>query len=526
MAVNHFRLVAELRWNLFRNSVRVPRGRVEFLSTLLIALIASVIVLGIGLVAGASAYALVLKTRALGLPVVLWPIFIFWQLGPLFMEMAGPQIDLRQLARFPVPFHVHALLHAAFRLLDPVGLISAFWLLCVWVGVTLARPAWLLPAGMLLAVFAALNLLFAGVLIAFADSLMRTRRGREAFTGALIGAGVLFQIAVYAVAPRLSPAGIRLFLKMLNQVSPPGLAAAVLGESIPRALLSAVGLALYGAAAAFAAHRQLRGLYAGEVISDSRPGRRGRALPGWRFPGLSPSLSAALEKEVRYSLGDLRTLMSMLAGPLGALIFVLGAQIVHSAALHYSLPVIYAGLLAFAALALGETAYNSFCYDGAGLYRWLLAPVPLRAAFAAKNMVVSFLMAASFALTTLFLSRAAGFSWKYVPAAGLAMAFVCLGVLGCGNLFSAWFPTRVEYGSFNARNPSGATALLGLLTKAAILGCCGLLGYAWRRWHDIWIPAIALPVLIAAAAVFYAFSLRAAPSYIERHSEKAASALS
>lgn len=399
------------------------------------------------------------------------------------------------------------------------------WLLCIWVGIGVGRPAWLVPAGLLLGVFAALNILLASVASGFADNLMRTRRGREAFTGVLIGAGVFFQVAICLILPRFSPATFRQFLKILNQVAPPGLAAAVLGPSVLAALLSAAGLALYGAVAVLAMRRQLRRLYTGEVISDSKCGRRGRGAPGWNIPGLPGPFAAALEKEIRYSARDLRTLMSAFAAPLSALIFVMVAQIVRLATQRYSLGMVYAGLLAFGALSLGEMAYNSFCYDGAGLYRWLLAPWPLRTAFAAKNVVVGFLTAISLAFTTLLLSRAPGFSWKYVPAAGLGVVFVCLAMLGCGNLFSAWFPTRVEYGSFNARNPSGATVLLGMLSKAAILGCCGLLGYAWRHRYNIWIPVIAFPVLTAAAAVFYTFSLRSAPSYVERHSEEVARAL-
>ena len=74
--------VARVRWQLFVNSLRTIRGRLEFVSHIFISLGFAIGGIG-GLVAsGAGAWYLVSRGETEWLAAILWPIFLFWQLFP------------------------------------------------------------------------------------------------------------------------------------------------------------------------------------------------------------------------------------------------------------------------------------------------------------------------------------------------------------------------------------------------------------------------------------------------------------
>src|SRR5712692_4235508 len=172
-------LVAGLRWRLFRNSLRTWRGRLEALSLVLVGSLLGFVAVAVGVGTGASAFFLLQqgKPEWIGLP--LWVVFLFWQFVPLFALATTAQFDFANLLRFPLRFSSFFLLSLVYGLFEPIAVVSLFWLLCIGVGIGVARPGalvWTLPA---LAVFAAVNVLLSRVVFSWLERWLAQRRTRE-----------------------------------------------------------------------------------------------------------------------------------------------------------------------------------------------------------------------------------------------------------------------------------------------------------------------------------------------------------
>src|SRR5689334_6754112 len=154
-------LVARLRWNLFRNSLRTMKGRLEAVSIGFVWLMMSGLIFGGGAAMGIVAYILVSHGLERFLPFLPWIVFLFWQLNPLLTAAVGVQFDFTNLLRFPLRFGSFFFLSLAYGLFEPGAVGSVVWLFCMSVGIGVARPA-LFPWALLVAgIFALMNLLLA-----------------------------------------------------------------------------------------------------------------------------------------------------------------------------------------------------------------------------------------------------------------------------------------------------------------------------------------------------------------------------
>ncbi|HEY6271234.1 MAG TPA: hypothetical protein VIX19_04470, partial [Terriglobales bacterium] len=93
------------------------------------------------------------------LDLMLWAVFLFWQLVPVLFEGYSPGLNFRELARYPVSFRLYFLLNAAYGLFDPAAITGVLWLLSIWLGILFGRPEWAPSAALLFSLFAALNIL-------------------------------------------------------------------------------------------------------------------------------------------------------------------------------------------------------------------------------------------------------------------------------------------------------------------------------------------------------------------------------
>src|SRR5205807_4903002 len=154
---SHLLLLLGVRWKLFVNSFRRQGRDFEVIVQLvgLVALGAFVLATSAGFYFGAVA--------ALGngqvwvLNLLLWAIFLVWQLGPVFFDGYSPGLSFREIARYPVSFPLYCFLNSIYGLLDPAALTSLLWLLAIWAGILLERPAWALLAAVLFLVFVVFN---------------------------------------------------------------------------------------------------------------------------------------------------------------------------------------------------------------------------------------------------------------------------------------------------------------------------------------------------------------------------------
>jgi hypothetical protein len=536
-AKHHLRLLLEVRWQIFRNSLRVKGQKLELAAQIVTAVLGSVIGLGLGLTQGAAAYLLLLKGKTFIVPLLLEFIFFGWLLGPVLLEGSSPALNFREIARYPVSFRLYYALYAAYGLLDPWALLCLLWLGCIWLGIAVARPAWAIPAAFWLLAFAAVNLLFNRVLFGFLERVMSTRRGRER----ILAVGLLFfllgNVGLYMVLPRLRKSLLHTSgeaLVSIHQALPPGLVSrGIQAESWVDITIALAGLMGYAGAAAGFLRRQLWGNYRGELFSET-PAKRWtvQMQPGWRLPFLDDASSAIFEKELRYALRNPLYLINSVVAPLLALI-VASTSTIHDEALRkvferaifvnpaFAYPMLAGCVL----LALGSQAYSCFSFDSRGFYCWLMSPIDLRRVILAKNLALGCLLALSFAAVTLLLSLARIPSLWQVVMVTAGLTFAALAMIGAGNLFSVWYPTAIEYGRISAKKVSHRALLLSVPIQAGIGGSLVLVFYGAHRWHLDWLPLVAFPLLLLVALRFYLFSLQAASKYAGLHSEEIAAQL-
>jgi hypothetical protein len=561
-SLSHLRLLAEVRWQVLRNALRTPRNKLDLAAQVLLGLIGAIIGLGLGLAITGLVYSMLLKHRSVAVGLALWFVFIFWQIGPLATEGGSPALSFSEIARYPISFQLYALLYTAYGLLDPAALLSLLWLACIWLGIALGAPQWALPAAFLFAAFALVNVLLNRVLFGFLQTLMRTRRGRERVGGALLCLLILSQFAILLL-PLFRAHKERVIARAGAVIRwfPPTLAFGALeaAKPLPRdraqggtpappggwnlAVAPLAALALYGAGAAWLLRRQLWRTYLGEITAESAaPAGAVQAEPGWKLPLLDEAMSAAIEKEARYALRDPRTLVPFAIPPLMAITAALGSQVARqglAGGREFRLSTAYLVILGYAALTLGQLAYNTLCYESHGLDRWLMAPLDLRRLFLAKNAVLGTALLLNFLLVTGFIAAGSSFANQQGARAALAgglpagqiaiaaggFAFAALVMLAAGNLFSVWFPMRIEYGTMSGKKAPAIGILLGVVAQAGISGAIALVIYGSGRWGLERLQPLAFGFLMLLGLKLYLSSLAYAAAYLGRHSEDISSAL-
>ncbi|MFZ0213923.1 MAG: hypothetical protein WAL55_14545, partial [Candidatus Acidiferrales bacterium] len=266
-------LVARLRWQLFVNSLRTIKGRLQAVSTIFIALMMSGLVFGGGIVMGIGAWALVARGEWQWLEAMLWAVFLFWQLYPIFAASVGVQFDFANLLRFPLRFGSFFALSVIYGLFDPGAVASLFWLFCMWIGLGIARPELLPWAFLVLLAYAAMNLLLGRMLLAWTEKWLARRRTREILGFVFVLVMLSFQFLGPAIQhfqhqhTRIQSNWVVMLLPVAH-VLPPGVAGSALDHALSQDLLSASAsllfLALYGAAFFWLLRARLVAQYHGE----------------------------------------------------------------------------------------------------------------------------------------------------------------------------------------------------------------------------------------------------------------------
>jgi hypothetical protein len=313
----------------------------------------------------------------------------------------------------------------------------------------------------------------------------------------------------------------------VRHISPPGLVLESLAPGTNTALAPLALLGGYLALAVFLQVRQLRAVYLGEIYAESfKVQRELKVKRGWRLPGMSESMSAIVEKELRYIRQNGR-LIVLLVNPLVLCAFLAFAG---SAKQKFAFGVsggtnllgAFAGLLA---LSVSNLSYNTFGMDGVGFGRWLLAPLPLQSVMRAKNLAQGGLMSA------VYLVGAAVILYvRHVPLdllAAVSAGFFGLLIihLGAGNLFSVYWPKRIEFAQMSSRMTSGAAgfaAFLVLLPTMAVVGLV-VLG-AWLLKLS-WLPLAAGLAGLGLSLAVYSWLTGWAVRHAEGHLEEIAGEL-
>ena len=515
-----FSAIARVRWQLFVNSLRTIRGRMEVVARgfIFFGFGMGAIIGSLGL--GFSAWYFVSSGRVDWLPLLLWPVFLFWQLFPVMASAFTENLDSSNLLRFPLTFPCYFLIRIAYGSLDPSTAMGSLWLLGMAIGIACASPALFVSAAPVLLLFAIFNILLARMFFTWVERWLAQRKTREIF-------GVLFLFMVIGVqfigpfirhfGSRSQPAVSRVVAETLpvERLLPPGLAAQSIAHFLRAEYALAFGsialLCAYTLAVLWLLNLRLRAQYRGENLSEAvartaAPGAQHEIQLGWNFPGVSGPVSAGLEKEIHYLSRSGPMLFTLLMPVVVLLIFRFSSGKTDSAGglLGHASDLAFPVGAAYTLLILTNLVYNSFGADAAGIQFYFVSPVRFREILLGKNLTHCLVLVVEMMLVwagACLLYRPPSFAVLLATISGVLFALVVN--LTAGNLFSVYTPKKVDLATLGRQRASQVTALASLGIQAVVLGLCAFAILVARAYHHIWFAAIIFIALAAVASAIY-----------------------
>src|SRR5258708_33277840 len=254
---------------------------------------------------GGSAWYFVSRGKAEYLAVLLWPVFVFWQVFPVMATAFTNNPDSSDLLRFPLSYRSYFLVRLAYGSFDPATALGSLWLFGILLGIGVASPVLLPWALLVLLVFAAFNLLLMQMVFAWVERWLAQRRTRE-IMGILF---ILLMLSLQLIGPVMQHFGghahpeVQRFVEILVPLQgtlPPGLAADAIAQGSHDQFMagssSLILLRVLALAMGYLLHLRLRAQFRGENLSEAaaREGVQkiqGRS-PGWDLPGFSPAVAA------------------------------------------------------------------------------------------------------------------------------------------------------------------------------------------------------------------------------------------
>jgi hypothetical protein len=535
---SQLRLIAELRWRIFRNSLRTKSAKLDLLAYVLTGVLGSLFAVGAGIGMGIGAYFMVSGGKLKLLSLLLWAVFLVWQFLPLMLATSASGFDFRNLLRFPLRFSAFYLLGLTFGLADPAAVTALFWLLCITVGVTFAHLQFFFPAALLFFSFAVMNLLLSRMLFSWLERLLARRRSREALGAIFLLLLICFQFSgLFVERWGRQSAPILIKALPLANLLPAGLPGKALeglthGNALPLVESTAL-LLVYAAACGLLLRVRLRAQYLGEDLGETRAAAAPRRVPvpvrgveATRAPagvsageakasfltGLIPSPAAAvLRKEIRYLLRNSSLLLA----------FVLPVILITFISFSLSNPrhgpgnaflkrmpdLAFPFGIAYMFLIIGQFAHNVFAFDGRGVQMFYLSPVRFGDILLGKNLMLAMALVLETAGVWILVSALKGPPGAiYVLATLCWLLFAMLVHFIVGNWLSLRFPRRFDFGQFR-RRASGVTVLIGLGLQIVVLGLAALVGFISIWSGRLWIFAVVFLALSGLAFWLYLLTL-------------------
>jgi ABC-2 type transport system permease protein len=519
-----FAAIARVRWQLFVNSLRTIRGRMEVVAR-------GFMFLGFGMGAmlgsvglGFTAWYFVSSGRVDWLPLLLWPVFLFWQLFPVMASAFTENLDSSNLLRFPLTFPAYFLIRIAYGALDPSTAMGSLWLLGMCIGIAWASPPLFVIAAPVLLLFGIFNILLARMFFTWVERWLAQRKTREIFGVFFLFMVIGFQFIgpfIRHFGSRSQPAVSRVVVETLpvERLLPPGLAAQSIAHSLRAEYALAFGsialLCAYTLAVLWLLNLRLRAQYRGENLSEAgartvAPAGKQEIQLGWNVPGVSGAVSAVLEKEIHYLSRSGPMLFTLVMPVVVLLIFRFSSGKTDSAGglLGHSSDLAFPVGAAYTLLILTNLVYNSFGADAGGIQFYFVSPVRFREILVGKNLTHSLVLIVEMVLVwagACLLYHPPSFDILLATITGVFFALVVN--LTAGNLFSVYTPKKVDLSTLGRQRASQVTALASLGIQAVVLGLCALAILAARAYHYVWLAAIIFIVLGGIAIVIYSWVL-------------------
>ena len=549
--------IAWLRWRMFVNTFfrRKPGSGRAF--SIVFAILIRIIVwpvlagmiVGPVVFSGFLAYECIHEHDPGNMVPLLAGLLIFWQfisINGMSIATSTQTFDPTTLTRYPIPFLRYLVLRTLIGLLTASTIVGCLASLAVAVGTGLGSHALLLPALVVMAVFAVMNIFLTRMLGAWFERWLAIRRFREIFGVIMAFSFVVVQLAVPSrqqvrMHGHLMPWYMRVAHSSAATMAwlPPGLAAHAIihSDHLPAALMQLAALFAWGTLFLVVFAIRLRKQYLGELLVEIMPGpsprkvtRVERALPrqpaGLQSssqaitPGLIPPVIAScLRKEFLVLRANSSMLVSVLM-PL-AIVFILcrGDVARHTT---YFLP----AALGYVLLGLTASFYNIFGADGMGLQFYLMAPVRLRDVIVAKNIThLSLVVTQSvLAWVLVLLLTPAKIPIPVQLASGLWLIFFIAANLSLGTLRSMQAPRRYVPGqSRQMRQTTPTNRTSSLMVLAVLLGGLILqfpIAFLARHFRLPWLGVIVFAALAASSVAFYALLLRSADNLVLKYRDR------
>src|SRR5208282_4473815 len=232
--------IAWLRWRLFLNALRTTRGQLELISHIFVSLAFAIGGLGGAVFMGVAAYFLLSSGKPEMIALLLWSVFVFWQVFPIMATAFTNNPDSSDLLRFPLSYRSYFLVRMAYGAFDPATALGSLWSFGILLGVGFAKPALFLWTLLVLLTFAAFNLVLMQMIFAWVERWLARRRTRE-IMGVLF---VLLMLSFQLIGPltryfekQARPGAqqyVRRYVELLapmQGILPPGLAADAIAQA-------------------------------------------------------------------------------------------------------------------------------------------------------------------------------------------------------------------------------------------------------------------------------------------------------
>jgi ABC-2 type transport system permease protein len=518
--------IARVRWQLFVNGLRTIRGRLEVVARGIIFLMLAIAGLGGSLALGVAAWYFVSQGKVEWIAILLWPLFLFWQLFPVMASAFTENVDSSNLLRFPLSFPSYFLIRLVYGSLDPSTIIGGMWLLGVSLGIGIARPGLFFWAALVLIVFGMFNVLFARMIFSWIERWLARRRSRE-IMGAVF---FVFIICFQFVGPLMTRYGehrhpdasrITAQVSRYERALPPGLAAAAIARAVNGAFAPALGAfaigCVYALAILWLLNIRLRAQYRGENLSEaaarrSSPKEKSTLRLSWNLSGIPGPVAAMLGKEAHYLSRSGPMLFTFVMPVVILLIFRLGPVGTpgrHSDFLSHAPDLAFPVGAAYALLILTNLVYNCFGADAVGMQFYYVSPVRFREILIGKNFTHALLLAGEVIVVWLavcFMFHPPALDVTFATVTGVAFAFLLN--LTAGNLLSIYTPKKIDYGTFGKQRASTTTVFASLGIQAVVFGLTAIILLIARVYGRIWLAAIIFWILAGLAAIAYVFVLK------------------
>jgi ABC-2 type transport system permease protein len=513
--------IARVRLQIFKNSLRTMRGRMEVVSSVFIGL--WFVALGLAGAAGLAvgAWLIISRGHTEWLAALFWPIFVFWIFFPLVATAFTEAFDSSNLLRYPLRYSSFLLANLIYGSLDGSTVVGLLWLLGIALGAVLGAPPFGLWSVLVVVVFGASNILLVRALFSWIERWLAQRKTREIMGIVFFLAIISFQM-IGPITNKLRrqhfalPAYVTQTI-FIQKFLPPGLAAAAINRALHADWKLAVGsfllLACYPLAFLLVLNVRLRAQYAGESFGEGVSRERMRVekvetQSGWMLPGLSGQVAAIMEKEARYLSRSGPMLFALIMPAVVLFLFHMGGNPGRPNAFARNPNLAFPIGAAYALLLLTNLVYNNFGADGAGVQLFFVSPVRFRSVVIAKNLVHAAILILEMCLvwTVTYLLYSPPSS-DVLVATLVAVLFAAPLNFCVGNLLSLYTPKKYDYGTFGRQRAPGLTVLASFGVQAftiAVAVCAVLVS---RHYGSLWVATAIFAVLAAISFGLYRFVL-------------------